>query len=42
MLSTELYGVVTGPNTYKFLKIADNFAHADMMVEGLDTNDIQV
>ena len=42
MLSTELYGVVTGPGTYRFLKIADNFAQADMMVEGIDTNDIQV
>ena len=42
MLSTDLYGVVTGPGTYKFLKIESSFASAEMMVTDLDTSGIQV
>ena len=40
MLSTELYGVVTGPNTYKFLKIDDAFNKAEITVSSIDTSDI--
>jgi WD40 repeat protein len=42
MLSSELNVIVTGPNTYKFLKVDSNFCSAEMSVTSLDTSDIQV
>ena len=37
MLSQDLFGVVTGPNKYLFMKIADNFQHAEVSLSDLDT-----